>query len=180
MNRTNVKEALARPMYNTLERAFITILRNRVLHSGILAPGASLMNRGENGNGLKSRWYAATLQKRILELASLKDRVTFIHGDGLEYLRANTKRKDVAFFVDPPYTVAGKRLYVHSEVDHEELIRVCSTVKGELLITYDDAEPIRAMALKYHLATGNIPMQNKRHVVQYELAIGKNLHWLEG
>jgi DNA adenine methylase len=42
---------------NLGERAFATIVRNRVQRGGILAPGASLMKRGENGRGLASRWY---------------------------------------------------------------------------------------------------------------------------
>lgn len=178
MTRENVEAALVRPVANLLEHAFLTILRNRVLHSGILSPGASMMRKGENGRGVKSRWYAGTLRKRILDLGRIRSRVTFIHGDGIEYMRDNAKRKGAAFFIDPPYTVAGKRLYVHSEVDHDEIIRVASTVKGELLITYDNADPIRKLAEKCRLATDTIPMQNKRHVIQRELLIGKNLDWL--
>lgn len=180
MNLDNVERVLAQVPRNALERAFLTILRNRVLHGGILAPGSSLMKRGENGKGLQSRWYARTLRQRILDLGRISDRVTFIHGDGLQYLRANSKRQDVAFFIDPPYTVAGKRLYVHADVDHGKLIRLAARVQGDVLITYDDAEPIRHLAEKHRLAMATIPMQNKRHVIQQELVIGKNLAWLEG
>lgn len=37
------------------ELAFQTILRNRVSHGGILAPGAGLIKNGENGKGIASR-----------------------------------------------------------------------------------------------------------------------------
>jgi DNA adenine methylase len=178
MSRENVEKALSEGPKTPLDHAFITILRNRVQHSGILAPGASLMNRGENGKGLLSRWYAGTLRKRILALSELGDRITFIHGDGIAYMRDNARRKDVAFFVDPPYTVAGKRLYVHSDVDHNEIIRVASVAKGSVLVTYDDAKPIRELAAKHGLPTGTIPMQNKRHAIQYELLIGRELTWV--
>src|SRR6266446_4751005 len=54
-SKTSVASALATPPRTRLDRAFQTILRNRVQHGGIIAPGASLMKLGENGNGLKSR-----------------------------------------------------------------------------------------------------------------------------
>jgi DNA adenine methylase len=180
MSRENVEKALAEAPKTMLERAFVTILRNRVQHSGILAPGASLMKRGENGKGLLSRWYADTLRKRILALGDIRDRVTFIHGDGIAYLRNTAHRNDVTFFVDPPYTVAGKRLYTHSDVDHDDIIHVASMAKGSVLVTYDDAQPIRELAARHGLPTGTIPMQNKRHAIQYELLIGRDLGWAQG
>jgi DNA adenine methylase len=178
MTRENVEAVLAKPFTSTLEHAFTTILRNRVLHSGILSPGSSFMKHGENGKGLKSRWYASTLKRRILDLHEVRDRITFIQGDGIQYMRKNARRKKVAFFVDPPYTVAGRRLYVHSEVNHAEILYVAATVRGPLLATYDDAEEIRTLATKSRLTFKTIPMQNKRHVIQQELLIGKDFTWL--
>lgn len=60
----NVRSTLAGNETGILESAFRTILKNRMFHGGILAPGASLMKSGENGKGLKSRWYARTLSQR--------------------------------------------------------------------------------------------------------------------
>lgn len=45
------------------EQAFQTILKNRVNRGGILAPGAGKVKYGENGKGLKSRWYPQTLKR---------------------------------------------------------------------------------------------------------------------
>lgn len=75
---------LARKPKTTREKAFQTILKNRTHHGGILAAGAAPLKYGENGKGIKSRWYAETLQKRISEIARLRSRITFIEGDGIE------------------------------------------------------------------------------------------------
>ena len=34
---------------------------------------------------------------------------------------------------------AGKRLYKYCDIDHEELFSTCETLKGDFLITYDNA-----------------------------------------
>jgi DNA adenine methylase len=48
--------------------AFQTILKNRTLHGGILAEGSGFIKYGENGKGIRSRWYPATLAKRLVNL----------------------------------------------------------------------------------------------------------------
>lgn len=73
----NVREELARVGKSTPEVAFRTVLKNRTFHGGILAPGASLMKNGEAGKGLRSRWYPATLARRIRAIAKIRDRFTF-------------------------------------------------------------------------------------------------------
>lgn len=66
----SVREILASETRTVCDQAFSTILRNRVQRGGILAPGAGLMKVGENGRGMKSRWYPTTLQRRILAIAA--------------------------------------------------------------------------------------------------------------
>jgi len=177
VTRETVTQILRQPPSGVLERAFATIVRNRVQRGGIMAPGASLMKAGENGRGLHSRWYPETLRKRILSIAEKRDRISFSRGDGIQYIRQLAKRRDVVFFIDPPYTVAGRRLYVHSEIDHEELFRVVSSVRGDVLMSYDDARPIRELARKFGFDTENVAMKNTHHEVMSELLIGKDLDW---
>lgn len=57
LNSESVRAVLGSRHRSTEERAFATIVRNRVQRGGILAPGAGLMKDGENGRGIASRWY---------------------------------------------------------------------------------------------------------------------------
>jgi DNA adenine methylase len=155
-------------------------VQNRVTRGGILAPGVGLVKHGENGRGLSSRWYPDTLCRRILDIAARRDRISFIAGDGVAVLRQHAGRRDCAFFIDPPYTVAGRRLYRYSEIDHKELFSIASTLKGDFLMTYDDADEIRTLASRYGFARALVAMKTTHHTVKRELLIGRGLEWLSG
>ncbi len=180
--RDSVQAELARTNLPVRERAFATILKNRTHHGGILAEGSRMVRYGENGKGLQSRWYPQTLKKRILDIAAIKDKFSFLEGDGLEILRQSAHRSNAVFFIDPPYTAggkrAGRRLYTHSELDHEELFRITSTLSGDFLMTYDDAPELREMAARYGFDTETVSMKNTHHARLTELLIGRCLDWV--
>lgn len=174
----SVKALLSKEPENEFERAFATMVRNRVQHGGILAPGASMLNKGENGKGIRSRWYPNTLRKRIEAIGHTRHDMAFLHGDGVEFIRYNGFRPDTAFFIDPPYTIAGRRLYTHSEINHRELFAAAKTIQGDFLMTYDNADEIRELAREFGFATALIPMKNTHHEIMNELLVGKDLGWL--
>ena len=173
---------LSSPAHSTGEKAFQTIVQNRISRGGILAPGAGALKHGENGKGILSRWYPETLKKRILNIASIKERIRFFRGDGFEIIRKNARYANAVFFLDPPYTAstkkAGTRLYKYHQVDHEELFRLASKIKGDFLMTYDDAEEVRALAVKHRFETRLVAMSNTHHATMNELLIGRNLDWV--
>lgn len=177
----NVEQILARKGCTVREQAFRTILKNRVNRGGILAPGAGLVKQGENGKGLASRWYPQTLRRRILDIIVMKERISFVRGDGLEVLRQNAHRVDAVFFIDPPYTAAGKkagsRLYTHSTLNHNEIFRIAPMLAGDFLMTYDDTEEVRKLAAWHGLDTLLVPMKNTHHARMSELLIGRDLGW---
>jgi DNA adenine methylase len=162
--------------------AFQTILRNRTLHGGILAPGSGILKYGENGKGIKSRWYAATLYKRIQNIKLVRDKISFIQGDGIDAIKKYAGRKTAAFFLDPPYTAAGKRagtrLYTHNELDHEELFKQSKRIKGHFLMTYDNAPEITSMAHRHGFKTRTVPMMNTHHATMRELLINRDFAWI--
>lgn len=174
-----VREILDSEFDTEPERAFRTVLANRVKRGGILAPGASLVKYGENGRGLSSRWYPETLKKRILNIIGVRDRITFIRGDGIEVMRDHAHRPDATFFIDPPYTVAAKRLYVHWDLDHETLFEVAGTLSGDFLMTYDNDERVHSLATEHGFQTREVPMKNTHHAKMTELLIGKDLSWID-
>lgn len=180
----NVRETLSRNGGGVREQAFRTILKNRTFHGGILAPGATFIKYGENGKGLKSRWYPETLAKRITAIGRIRKRFTFVHGDGLSVMCEHARNRRAVFFVDPPYSAggargkrAGTRLYVHHALDHRQLFQLASEVVGDFLLTYDDAPDVRALAGRHSFDVERVAMKNTHHALMTELLIGRDLTW---
>jgi len=166
------------------EKAFQTILKNRTFHGGILAEGSGFLKYGENGKGIHSRWYPATIAKRILNLNHIAERIDFRCHDGLKVMQEFSNRQDTIYFIDPPYTAggkkAGKRLYKNYDLDHEHLFAVCETLKGDFLMTYDNAEEVKKMARLRGYQMRLISMTNTHHTTMEELVIGGDLSWMDG
>jgi DNA adenine methylase len=166
-----------------VDRAFRTILRNRISHGGILAPGSGILKRGENGKGIRSRWYPETLSKRINAIESFRDKISFIHGDAFDIIEKYMEDPSCVFFVDPPYTAskksAGRRLYTHCIVDHERLLDALSRVKGHYMITYDESKEIADMCERYGLKYRRIKMSGTHHIVRYEYVICDDFSWFD-
>lgn len=162
------------------EIAWRTVVQNRVSHGGVIAPGGGVLKRGEGGKGVLSRWYPDTLARRIRALGAVRDRVSVIHGDGLEVLADFSGRQAVSVFIDPPYTAGGKksgsRLYTHSVVDHERLFRLAAGLH-DAVMTYDVVPEVYALARCHDFQVKPIAMKNTHHAVMDELLIGKNLAW---
>jgi DNA adenine methylase len=173
----NVRAALAAEPTELVDRAFQTVLRNRMQRGGILARGATILKQGENGKGLLSRWYVETLCRRIRDIAGLGDRVRVICGDGLRVMREQADDDGAVWFLDPPYTVAGRRLYTHSDMDHRELFRLTARLRGDFLMTYDDNAFIRGLAAESGFDMQTVAMKNTHHAVMSELLVGHDLNW---
>ena len=171
----NVQAILSETDGDQVSVAFKTLLRNRISRGGILAKGASIMKQGENGSGVASRWYPKTLATRIRAIGSYADRIDFIHGDGMNLIDLSKDSPTTAFFIDPPYTAAGKRagrrLYNHNEIDHEDLFERMATVRGSFMMTYDESDEIIRMARGHRFCLSKVPMKNTHHDLLYELLI---------
>lgn len=182
LTRETVRAEIEKKHLDKKHLAFQTILRNRTLHGGILAPGSGILKYGENGKGIKSRWYPATLYKRIQNIKLVRHKITFIQGDGTDTIIKYAARKTVAFFIDPPYTAAGKRagtrLYTHNELNHEELFKQSERIKGDFLMTYDNAHEIASMAHGHGFETRTVPMMNTHHATMTELLINRDFAWI--
>lgn len=182
MTLENLHRELAKTPVDKRTVGFHTLLRNRTCHGGILAAGSGLLKHGENGKGIKSRWYPETLAKRIQNIKLVRDRITFVNGDGLKTIRKYASDLNTIFFIDPPYTAAGKRagtrLYTHCELNHKQLFEQCRKIKGDFLMTYDVAQELVEMAKQHGFKVDTVSMKNTHHSTMQELVIGKNLSWL--
>jgi DNA adenine methylase len=177
LNTQNVNLILESDINSLEDKAFRTILKNRVFHGGILASGAGKIKNGENGKGINSRWYPKTLYNRISSMNHISQKVNFIKGDGFDTIKNYISNIDAYFFIDPPYTLAGRRLYNHHQIDHDKLFQLCSVIKGKFLLTYDESDEVKSLAKKYSLETELIPMKTTHHIQKNELLISDNFNW---
>lgn len=177
LTHANIKTELENPNKELQDIAFCTILKNRVFHGGILAKGSGMIKNGENGKGIASRWYPKTLRDRILAINYVKDTINFILGDAFEVLELNLNNRNAYFFIDPPYTIAGKRLYTYFDIDHERLFKLTAQIKGKFMLTYDDTPEIRQLSDKYNLQYRTIPMKTTLHFKKNEIIISDNFSW---
>ncbi len=162
---------------DTVERGFRTLVLNRVRRGGILAPGASLSRVGENGKGLRSRWYPETLAKRLEAIGTHAYRIEFKTDDGMSVLREmdSDTLRDAALFVDPPYTAAGKkagsRLYAHHSLDHAALFEFLAECDADFLMTYDYNDETLDLARRHDFHVVQVSMKNTHHARISELVI---------
>lgn len=173
----NVSRELNRPDKGLDDVAFCTILKNRTYHGGILAKGSGLLKHGENGKGISSRWYPKTLRDRILAIGHVREKIEFITGDAFQIIEQNLDNQSAYFFIDPPYTLAGKRLYTLFNIDHERLFELTARLRGKYMLTYDDSPEIRSLAKKYGLKFRTIPMMTTHHLEKNEIIISDNFTW---
>lgn len=173
----NVNTELNNPNKQLQDIAFCTILKNRIFHGGILAKGSGMIKNGENNKGISSRWYPKTLRDRIESIEYIKNKIAFIQGDAFEIIEENIYNPNAYFFIDPPYTIAGKRLYTYSEIDHEKLFSLTAQLKGRYMLTYDNTDDIRQLAEKYNLLYRTIPMKTTHHIEKKEIIISDNFNW---
>lgn len=148
-----------------------------------MAAGSGFLKNGEAGKGILSRWYPATLAKRIRDITLVQAKLQFKQGDAFVILNKYKDHTNTAYFIDPPYTAGGKnagsRLYTHFSIDHELLFQKCSELAGDFIMTYDNSEEVRDLALKYSLQAKPIPMKNTHHAEMTELVIGRDLSWMD-
>ncbi len=161
------------------QRAFLTLLRNRVQRGGIMAPGAGLVKNGENNRGLSSRWYPKTLARRIREISMHLDRISFHVGDGFDLIDEYLAEETAAFYVDPPYMKAARRLYRNWQVNHRRLFEKMAAISGSFLMSYDNDPEIQDMAREFGFDCQPVPMKNTHHAQMTELLISRNLDWLD-
>jgi DNA adenine methylase len=173
----NVRIDLEKPDKQITDIAFCTILKNRIFHGGILAKGSGMIKNGENGKGIASRWYPKTLKNRILAIEHIKDKINFIWGDAFDILMKNIDNENAYFFIDPPYTIAGKRLYTHSDIDHDRLFELTSKLRGKFMMTYDNTNEIRQLSDNYHLPYRTVSMKTTHHLEKKEMIISDNFSW---
>ena len=137
------------PEYNNL--GFSYLLLNRLSFGGI--GETPICGWSGTNEELRQRWNPAELIKRIHIIRAMEDRIEVTNKDAIKFFTdvAGWLPQDSTVFVDPPYTVAGQRLYKETFAGkHEELATVlncffCSWPGPDIVLTYDECELIRSL-----------------------------------
>lgn len=164
---------------NCVTRALWVLVQNRVRRGGILADGAGLMKRGEADRGIASRWYPETLAGRIREIHARQERIDFLEGDGRAVMEGGRERTDAAWFIDPPYAAAGRRLYRYGHVSVRDVFDAARCLCGDFLLTYEASEEVRDLVRAHGLTARDVAMKNTHNRDRREVLLGRNLDWLE-
>ncbi len=175
--RDQIQTLESKTLETPLMHGFRTLVLNRTRRGGVLAPGAALTRNGENGNGVASRWYPETLQRRLQAIGEVAHRIEFVHDDALRILEEMAPIQDgVCYFIDPPYTArggkkAGSRLYAHNTVDHPRLFGILADSEADFLMTYDYSDEVVALVNRHSFHAAVVLMKNGHHAKLPELVI---------
>ena len=160
------------------EKGFVTLLRNRTARGGVIGSTGGLLRRGENGNGVFSRWYPDTLAKRVEAIKSKLGSITFSPNDGFELIEKLAPSSSSVLFLDPPYsyakTSAGHRLYGHSDVSFERLIDVCRVAKARYVLCYEDSDVVRRAAATIGAICRTVKVRNSHNALTKEVIISND------
>ena len=173
-----VKQLLKTRPRGSLGRALQVIVRNRASHNGIMAPGAGLLKGGENGYGLGSRWYPETIASRIEKIGKLREKIEIIGFDGIQFIK-HRDPSDCIYFIDPPYSAAGQRLYRHGAIDHDELFAAITMCRRPFILTYSHSAEIVSLAERYGFKYTTVLMRAGTKRWKTELVVTDNLSWCE-
>lgn len=127
---------------DTYDAAWNLLIVNRLAFSGI--PKANCM--GDPA----ARWNAPTLIKRIERIHSFKEHLHISCMDACQYIEEMYWKPNTTLFIDPPYKLKGKDLYInyYTDDDHSRLSFLLDELyKGipgaDMILTYDECEFIK-------------------------------------
>jgi DNA adenine methylase len=129
--------------YSILELGLAGLFFNRANYSGII--GAKPIGGMSQSSEYKinCRFTKPTVIDRMVDAASLMDRITVIQGDVVSYLRrsqARLSKGGAVVYVDPPYYLQGQKLYRYhfQDRDHVRLAGFLNGAAFPWLVSYDN------------------------------------------
>jgi len=146
-----------------MDAAYDFLLLNRTSFAGIILANPIGGKQGSDEK-MRVRWNPQTLIHRISRISEMSGSIILSNEDAVAYLPNETfmDSKNTTFFIDPPYTRVGKKLYPESfEGRHEELAETVRRLmerhpESDVVITYDDCPLVRSLypgAEVRHLST---------------------------
>lgn len=132
--------------FSMLEVGFATFYMNRCNRSGVLTGAGPIGGYNQSGGwGLDARFNREALISRIMDLKRLSPRIEIFNFDAVHFLKnklpKGCARKKVFAYLDPPYVINGKRLYLNTyeAADHRNLSIYLKKQKVlPWIMSYDD------------------------------------------
>jgi DNA adenine methylase len=136
-----------------LELGFSTLFLNRTNRSGILRAGM-VGGRAQKGQWtLDARYNKDILIQRLAALHPHVSRISVDCADAIDFLsdRAGRSRRKRFAYLDPPYFVKGRDLYLNrlTREDHAALASCVKKLHCSWIVTYDDVHAVRTLYSGY-------------------------------
>lgn len=147
------KEIQEKEKKDFLKLGFSTFFLNRTNRSGILKAGVIGGLKQEGKWKINSRYNKKDLIKKVRKIASYKDKIELYNRDAIELLKRIGKKlpEKTLIYLDPPYYVKGKELYMdhYGPEDHKEVALGIKKIEQNWVITYDNVPPIEQLYKGY-------------------------------
>ena len=136
-----------------LELGFSTFFLNRSNRSGILNGGV-IGGKNQDGNyKIDARYNKPDLIHRIESVAEYADRIELTSMDAVDLIKRykRTPAEKTLVYLDPPYYVKGRDLYLnyYNDEDHKDIARAIKNYKGKWIISYDSVNFISELYKEY-------------------------------
>lgn len=179
------RDILQKSTKPSFELGVATFFMSRTNRSGVIFGGAIGGSTEEKQNNAKykidCRFNKQDLIQRLKIIAKNKRRIKVTNEDALVFLRQLDN--NVFVYLDPPYYVKGKSLYMnhYTDKDHKEL---ASFLQNEAhfnwVLSYDDVPQIREMYMNSDLYRFPLKYTVSKKQVGYELLThSDNIHFPE-
>lgn len=143
----NKKEA------DLLELGFSTFFLNRTNRSGILNGGV-IGGKAQTGKyKIDARYNRKDLIERIEVIAAQKNKIELTSMDAVALIKRYKRppAEKTLCYLDPPYYVKGKDLYLnyYNDNDHQKIAETIMKYKGKWIISYDAVDFIKKLYKDY-------------------------------
>ena len=137
-----------------LHLGFSTFFLNRTNRSGILMAGV-IGGYEQTGNyKIDARFNKEDLIKRIERIADYADRIHLTNEDAVSLVRRlnSLLPPNTLFYLDPPYYIKGKGLYMnyYNDQDHQDIANAVNEINNfKWILSYDNVPFITNLYSKY-------------------------------
>lgn len=161
------------------EIGFASFYMNRCNRSGVISAGPIGGYEQQGEWRLDVRFSRSVLAERIIQISLLRERISVSNLDAIDFLKSKVpmgrSKQRVFIYLDPPYVINGKRLYLNSYAKdgHISIARhMCGQKWVPWVMSYDNSEVVTGLYASEQIAFLPIhySMQDKRSANELVIA----------